>query len=740
MPNHSAAQLAESAPLIAAPRSPSSWRRPVTHDRGASTSVDRGAVASALLSWAEQDDGCLVFLHGRPTGEPQVSWVNRGGAQLLGYEPEELVGESLSRLLRSPFAAAHMEQDQSQPLVDPRRVVRRSLRVQRRDGSPLRVAFASVPTGTGPAPSWLVRLTHEPDVDRVTQDLRSSNERFRALADRAPIAIFSSESGLRLGYVNDRFSEVYGEAAELLVGTGWLDFVHPDDREAVVEAMAAVLRGNGQELPLRVLRQDGSERSVLARIVPVPSSRRDSGFVGTLEDVTERQAWEQTLAYQASHDPLTGLFNRRRMLELLRDELAAQCSGSRGRPALLFLDLDDFKLLNDSMGHEAGDHLLLEVARRMEGAVREGDVVSRFGGDEFAVLCRNVADERAAAELARRLLQAVTGTIPLGSTTVPVSGSVGVVLAQTDRTEAEDMLRDADVAMYQAKAAGKDCWALFDEGARRQAQQRLDLARDLRAAVEQGHLTVEYQPIVRLGPRSDDSPRLASVEALVRWSHPARGMVSPEEFIELAEKNGLITQLGLQVLRTACRQMVRWQERLGAGAPPSVSVNVSAVQLREPDFPDVVRTILRETGLPGSALCLELTETVVMQDPTAAAASFRRLHELGVRVSIDDFGTGHSSLSLLRQLPFDQLKIDRSLLADLGSRNDDPVVAAVVALGRAMDMVVVAEGVETQDQVAELHGLGCPLAQGYYFGEALPPQAVEAWVLRDTGVPPAGAG
>ena len=726
MPERNAAPIAIGAwtppmprPAASAARTSSSANLP-----GGADALTRG-----LLLWAEQDDGGIVLLEGS-RDEPRVTWVNRGGAEMLGYLPEELVGETLTRLLRSPFAAAQAEGPEDVPFVDARRAVRRSVRVQRRDGSPLRVAITSAPVGTAGAPRWIVRLVLEPDVEQVADDLRRSHERFRALADRAPIGIFSSESGMRLAYVNDRFSELYGQSPERLAGTGWLAQVDPEDRGQIVEAVTRVLDGTPQELPLRVLRPDGEQRSVLARIVPVAHGKRDSGFVGTFEDVTERQAFEASLDYQASRDPLTGLFNRRRLLEMLRGDLAAvRSAGGDGRLALLFLDLDDFKLVNDSLGHECGDRLLVEVAQRLTDAVREDDVVCRLGGDEFAVLCRGIVHERAAAEVARRILNAVTGPVTIGATTLPVSGSLGIVVAGSSHLEAEDMLRDADVAMYQAKSAGKNCWALFDEQARRHAQQRLELARDLRVALERGDLTVHYQPIVRLPELGQDHPALVSVEALARWWHPSKGMIPPGEFVELAEKNGLVPLLGLQVLRSACRQMVRWQKRLGSLAPGSVSVNVSALQLRQDDFPEVVAGVLQETGLAGSSLCLELTETVVMHDTAAAAVSFRRLHELGVRTSIDDFGTGYSSLSLLRQLPFHQLKIDRSLLPDLGGQCHDPVVAAVVALGRAMKLDVVAEGVETSEQVAELRRLGCPLAQGFFFGVPLPPTELEQWAV-----------
>ncbi len=593
------------------------------------------------------------------------------------------------------------------------------------------MALTSVPSAVGGQTSWTVRLVQEPDAERVADDLRTSHELFRALAEHAPIAIFASESGLRLAYVNDRFGEVFGESAENLAGMGWLAQVHDDDQAAVIGAMSKALEGLAQELPLRVVRPGGELRSVLARIVPAPGAAREASFVGTLEDVTERLAVEASLAYQASHDPLTGLPNRRRLLEVLSEDLTASPGRGDERPALLFLDLDDFKQVNDSLGHQAGDALLLEVARRLRRAVREGDLVSRFGGDEFAVLCRGVSDEASAGELARRILDGVTGPMLLGGATVSVSGSLGVVVAGASHAEAEDVLRDADVAMYQAKAAGKNRWALFDEQARRHAQQRVDLARDLRHAVESELLSVHYQPVVRL-EADHVGTALAGVEALVRWEHPELGMLPPSDFVALAEETGLVPQLGLNVLRQAARQMVRWREELGPLAPASVSVNVSALQLMQTDFAQTVADVLDQTGLPGSSLCLEITETVVMHDTAAVAACFWSLHELGVRISLDDFGTGFSSLSVLRQLPFDQLKIDRSLLPDLSADTQDPVVAAVVGLGQAMDLVVVAEGVETPEQETELRRLGCPLAQGFLFGRPMAPQQLAQWVRART--------
>jgi diguanylate cyclase (GGDEF)-like protein/PAS domain S-box-containing protein len=682
-------------------------------------------ISSALLAWAEADDGALLLLDRGPGGRTAVRWVNAAGARMLGYAPEEVLGEPLERVLRSPFSAAPAADTDREPLVDARRLLRRAVTVERRDGAALRVVLTSVPL-QDEAPGWVVRLVREPDAERVADDLRTSHERFRALADRAPIAIFCSEAGLRLAYLNDRSSELFGAPATRLEGMGWLSHVHLEDRPAVVWAMTRALEGVSQELPLRILRTDGAQRSVHARIVPVRDARRDAGFVGTLEDVTERQAFEASLAHQASRDALTGLLNRRRLLELLDADLQSSRGGVVESPGLLFLDLDDFKQVNDELGHQAGDALLVEVSRRLREAVREGDVVSRFGGDEFAVLCRGLHDEQDACDVARRVLEAVTGPVVLGTTSVTVSGSLGVVVAGPSHVEAEDVLRDADIAMYQAKSAGKDRWALFDEHARARARERVELAHDLRRAVELDRLEVHYQPVVRLVP-AGDRPGLASVEALARWDHERHGPVPPSDFIELAEENGLVPQLGLQVLRRACAQMVAWQTELGADAPRTVSVNVSALQLRHGDFSEAVAQVLHETGLPGSALCLELTETVVMHDEDAVAACFWRLHELGVRIAIDDFGTGYSSLAVLRRLPFDTLKIDRSVVPDFTNDAYDPVVAAVVGLGHAMGLAVVAEGVETLAQAEGLRLLGCPLAQGYLYGRPMPPEQLARW-------------
>jgi diguanylate cyclase (GGDEF)-like protein/PAS domain S-box-containing protein len=556
---------------------------------------------------------------------------------------------------------------------------------------------------------------------RAEEHLRVSEEQFRVLAEQAPIGIFRSDVGLRLGYANARCIEILGVNTAGLHGSRWLDTLAPADRARVVTALEGVLEGDEAEVDqVKIERPDGSARWVSIRVAPVLSTHRSGGFVGSVEDVTERRLLEQALSHDATHDRLTGLPNRSLLWEALQEQL------TRPEPAVavLFVDLDDFKFVNDSFGHETGDELLLSVAARLTDAVRPHDLVTRFGGDEFVVVCADVGDPAQAERIARRLVDSLAPPFTIAGREINVSASMGLVLSTEPGLDPETVLRDADTALYQAKASGKARWALFDERVRQGVTTRLAMANALRRAIENDQLTVHYQPIV-----DQVTGRAVGVEALSRWHDSEFGPVSPALFVALAEEMGVIDRLGEWVLRAACRQFARWQADLGDLAPAYLSVNLSARQLSGPGLVETVMSTLETTGVAPRRLCLELTETVFMGEIEGAVGQLRDLCTLGVRLAMDDFGTGYSSLSSLRRFPGEFLKIDRSFVAGLRTDPTAPaIVAAIVSLSEALGLSPVAEGVENDDDADLLRTLGCRYAQGYLYARPMPEHEVTAWL------------
>jgi predicted signal transduction protein with EAL and GGDEF domain len=459
--------------------------------------------------------------------------------------------------------------------------------------------------------------------------------------------------------------------------------------------------------------------------------------------VVERIHAQEQIAHQATHDALTGLANR----VLFRDrlELALARAKRHGSfAALLFLDLDRFKDVNDTFGHSAGDQLLKAVSGRLQSALRASDTLARFGdedftlarfgGDEFVVLCEDLLSEDAAVRIAERVQQALREPFLLGDDEHAVTASIGIVLASGVDHDAESLLRNADIAMYRAKQRGAGNWEIFDEALRARALERVTTERALRHGIGNGELRLHYQPIVTL---ADGVVR--SVEALVRWQHRDRGLLPPGEFIPIAEDSTLILQIGEWVLREACEQVVRWRTLLGDQAPLPVSINVSARQLAQVELPQIVAQALADTGVNGADLAIELTETALIEDSNVAASSLRELRSLGVKILLDDFGTGFSSMSHLRHFPIDTIKIDRSFVMHLGVEEEDSaIVRAIAAMASALGLDVVAEGVETAEQAAEALELGCDSAQGYYFARPVPPAEIEA-LICPLGVAPGSA-
>ncbi len=440
------------------------------------------------------------------------------------------------------------------------------------------------------------------------------------------------------------------------------------------------------------------------------------------EDITQRKAAEQHLHYMATHDALTGLPNRVLFTQGL--ECAAQRVRRRStcRFALLFLDVDNFKIINDSLGHPIGDRLLIAIAQRLDTIPRGSDRIARLGGDEFAVLADGIQNAEEAVHLARRIHQVFQSPFPIGGHRVFVTVSIGIAMGDVDQGPTSDLLRDADTAMYYAKAMGPGRQAVFDYAMHTHTVDRLHAESELRNALEREDLRVHYQPIVSLA-----TGRIEGLEALVRWEHPIRGPISPSIFIPIAEETGAIFPLGRWVLHAACRQMRTWQTSLPEDTPLHMSVNLSARQFAQPDVVEQVDQTLKKTGLDPSFLKLEVTETAAMKDAEAAIDVLTRLKELGVRLSLDDFGTGYSSLSFLHRFPLDTLKIDRSFIQriDDAGRNWE-IVRTIGALAESLGMDVVAEGVETSVQHAVLQRLGCQFGQGYYFSRPIDGHAVQS--------------
>jgi diguanylate cyclase (GGDEF)-like protein/PAS domain S-box-containing protein len=454
-------------------------------------------------------------------------------------------------------------------------------------------------------------------------------------------------------------------------------------------------------------------------------------LANVLGDALERQATEDRIRHRALHDPLTGLPNRVLFLDRLEHALA-RLRRRGNNAAVLFLDFDRFKLVNDSLGHQVGDELLAAAAPRLRQAVRASDTVARFGGDEFGILLEDISGEREAIETAERIASVFTRPFVLAGSEHFVTTSIGIALAQGGEI-ADELIRDADAAMYRAKDRGRARYELFDEVMRERAIARLRVENDLRRALERDELRLEYQPIVSLRDRS-----ILSVEALLRWVHPERGRIAPSEFIPIAEEDGLIEPIGQWVLERACRQAAQWHRLRPDAAPIGISVNLSAVQVANRAFPGVIADVLRATGLDPSCLSLEITETVLLRDAAALTDALPALKALGLRLVLDDFGTGYSSLAYLTRLPLDALKVDRSFVDGLGvASRDTAITEAIIAMSHALSLEVIGEGVETERQAAELSRLGCGMAQGFLFSPSAPAEEITrmlqlgpAWVDR----------
>ena len=572
----------------------------------------------------------------------------------------------------------------------------------------------------GESMAWVSSRLREADV----QLQRAASEaRFRSLVQNASDVILILNREATIMYESPSVEKVLGYRPEQRIGGSALENVHRDDLPTVQAALAAVMSESGSEheLAFRVQHVDGSWRTIQAIAKNLFEDPHVAGLLVNCRDVTERRDLEEQLRHQAFHDGLTGLPNRALFSDRVKHALD-RAGRTNASVAVLFLDLDDFKTINDSLGHGVGDDVLRIAAQRVGAQMREGDTAARLGGDEFAVLLEDV-DAPQASIVADRILESLRSGVSAGRRELSLSASIGVVVAKR-RSSTAHLLRDADVAMYRAKEAGKDRVVVFRGGMQRAAATRLRLREDLERALQDEQFMLCYQPVVDVG-----NGELRGVEALLRWQHPRRGMLMPDDFIPAAEQTGQIVQIGRWVLFEACREGASLLPYLQRGDPLTMSVNVAAKQLQDPDFPADVEHALLSAGLSPSLLVLEMTETAMVEDTEATRQAVNAVKSLGVRVVIDDFGTGYSSLNYLRQFPIDGIKIDRSFIADMhANRENAALVESILALSRALHLESVAEGVERIDQLARLRTLGADLAQGYYFAKPLDPAELRDYI------------
>jgi diguanylate cyclase (GGDEF)-like protein/PAS domain S-box-containing protein len=566
----------------------------------------------------------------------------------------------------------------------------------------------------------------------LAEDLhrRQSEARFRSLVAHSSDLITVLDAHGTVTYQSPSVERILGYRVDEIEGSNFADLLGVSDRPRLAQILAGVGEayvGGGSEahvIECTLRHHQGEWLKFELQHTDLLQDEHVRGIVLNGRDVSERKAFEDQLAHQAFHDPVTNLANRALFADRVQHAIMRSI---RGGPAIgiMFIDLDDFKTVNDSLGHAAGDTVLQEVARRLQATVRPADTVARFGGDEFAILLDGVNDSSEAADVAGRMLRALEQQFEVEGKQVYPRASVGICLVDSEfgATDAEELLRNADVAMYMAKRDSKGSYRVFEPEMHERVVERLELQAELQQALEQDQLEVHYQPVVRLDEEAD-----YGVEALLRWMHPERGTIPPLQFIPLAEETGLIIPIGRWVLQQACRQGALLQERFPRTPPLTMSVNLSVKQLQSETIVEDVQQALDTSGLPASSLVLEITESVMMADTDLAVRRLHELKSLGVLLAMDDFGTGYSSLSYLSRYPVDILKMDRSFLAS--EPENSGLAAAIIALGNTLKLHVVAEGIEMPEQIASLRDLGCELGQGFFFAKPMDDEALIQYLVE----------
>jgi diguanylate cyclase (GGDEF)-like protein/PAS domain S-box-containing protein len=591
-------------------------------------------------------------------------------------------------------------------------------------GSLLMFVVAGAPCGDADTRYAMRTLAHQVALALGSAELseevhrQAGEARFSTLVANATDLITVLRADNTIAYQSPSIERVLGYTADEVIGTSFESLLHPEEQGRMLRRLSDGAGATGRPDVIECLLQtkDGELRYFEILHSNLLDDDAVRGVVLNGRDVSERKEFEEQLAHQAFHDSVTHLANRALFNERVRHAVARSMRESIGM-AVVFVDLDDFKTVNDSLGHAAGDRVLLEVAQRISASIRAADTAARFGGDEFAVLLEDVHDIQSAAETAERILHELSRPLQLDHNDIVIRASLGISVAEAgEPTDADELIRNADAAMYIAKGDGKGGYRVFEPAMHEQVVARLELRADLQRALERDEFELHYQPLVRLHDGA-----VTGVEALLRWRHPSRGLIPPLDFIPFAEESGLIVPIGRWVLREGCRQAKLFREQTAAAVKPGIGINLSVKQLFQSDIVGEVRSALDDAGLDASALTLEITESVMMTDIDTAVKRLTELRELGIRLAMDDFGTGYSSLSYLSRFPLDILKMDRSLLAAGASPVTSGLASAVLGLGETFDLEVVAEGIEYPEQSATLRDLGCETGQGFYFARPMEP-------------------
>jgi diguanylate cyclase (GGDEF)-like protein/PAS domain S-box-containing protein len=649
--------------------------------------------------------------------EGRVLYSSPAATRLFGYEVGFMKGRSAFELVHpddldrvlSQFLAELLRPGPGEPV---------EFRMRHADGSWRHVEAVGHNRLDDPTVRGVVINTRDV-TERVQAEeaLRESEERFRGAFEHAPIGMAVVGQDTRIVRCNQALADMLGYTQDELIGMDGTQLTHPEDLAETQEKLRALFAAEieGYQLEKRFVHADGHAVLVSVSVSAMLSTDGKPQYsIGHIQDVTERKAFDELLTYQAMHDPLTGLPNRSAFLDRL-SLVQTTAKGQAGRIAVLFLDVDHFKVINDSLGHGAGDQLLIAIGERLRRTLRPNDSVARFGGDEFTVLCRDVRQPAAAMRMAERILEAVARPVLLPQGEVFVTASIGIALSGRRNPASETLVGDADAAMYRAKRSGRAHAEFFESDLRDRNLEQLHTNAALHRGLERDEFQVHYQPVVQL-----ETGQITGLEALLRWQHPDRGLVQPGEFIAYAEESGLIVPIGTWILEQACSQLARWRAE-SEGRHLTISVNLSPRQLVEPSLQNAIAQILKSTKVPPDALWLEITETTLMYDTDSATHALQALRRQGVHFSIDDFGTGYSSLTHLKGLPIEALKVDQAFVDGLGRDPEDTaIVTGVVRLANALGLTTTAEGVETPEQLDHLRRLRCTYGQGNFLAPAQP--------------------